>query len=257
MYIVKKTRGVKAGSAVGVGELVPKDFLVGLPFWADLARDEQTAVERETKGLAAEMANQVMSRFRTGEHLLSLQAVLQGRFRAYLGGLRFSYRTAYRYMELVKIIRKGGSSGNGGGSLGISETVVRIAAARGVDLVGHTPARPFGPYTEPIKKLGPPPKDEAGIPGWIEAVETERQALPRKGRRKAAIGPDARMIRAFREASGQWGQVGAGRRGAWAVKLVGILMAEFGLPKGSVAPEAVPEGFRAVLGRPRREVGAA
>lgn len=249
MYIVKKTRGVKAGSAVGVGELVPKDFLVGLPFWADLARDEQTAVERETKGLAAEMANQVMSRFRTGEHLLSLQAVLQGRFRAYLGSLRFSYRTAYRYMELVKMIRNGGGGG-------ISETVVRIAAARGVDLVGHTPARPFGPYTEPIKKLGPPPKDEAGIPGWIEAVETERQALPRKGRKKAAIGPDARMIRAFREASGQWGQVGAGRRGAWAVKLVGILMAEFGLPRGSVAPEAVPEGFRAVLGRPKMKEGA-
>lgn len=255
MYIVKKTKVVKAGAGSAGGELVPKDFLVGLPFWADLARDEQTAVERETKGLAAEMANQVMSRFRTGEHLLSLQAVLQGRFRAYLGGLRFSYRTAYRYMELVKMIRNGGAGGNG--SLGISETVVRIAAARGVDLVGHTPARPFGPYTEPIKKLGPPPKDEAGVPKWVEAVEAERQSLPRKGRRAVAVGPEARMIRAFREASGQWGQVGAGRRGAWAVKLVGILMAEFGLPRGSVAPEAVPEGFRAVLGRPKREVGAA
>lgn len=234
MYIVKSKQKV---------ELAQKDFFTGLPFWNGLEKDEQTVVERETLGLMEEMKGQVTSRLKMGAHLLTLRDVLKSKFRPYIiDNLNFHWRTGYRYMQLAEFFRNGG---------GVSEPVVELAAAKGVDLVGFTVARPFGPYTEAVKKLGPAPKDPAKAGVWIEAVEAERQASPRKGRRKAPAPPEARMVRAFRAAVAEYKGVGGSGKSRWAVKLVGILMAEFGLPKGSVAPEAVPEGYRAVLGRPK------
>lgn len=229
-------------------QLVTKDFFTGLPFWGDLERTEQSTVEKETRGLAAAHAGQVVSRIAIGEHLTNLQAVLDGKklFRPYLETLNFSYRTAYRYMEAYRAVKDR-----------LPEYALRLAAARGMDLVSFGPGgvvRPFGAYTEAIKKL-PPPADPQDVPEWLNKVEEARKAVPKGGtRHKRTVAPDGALKGAFRAVTSQYKRLPGGKtRNQWAVKLLGILMAEFGLPAQTVQPEAVPEGFRAVLGRPKEK----
>jgi hypothetical protein len=227
--------------------LVTSDFYSALPFWGKLERDEQSTVKKETEALAAAHAGQVAHRVEMGEHLTNLQAVLDGKnlFLAYLKSLNFSYRTAYRYIEAYKAVKAQ-----------LPDYALRLAAARGIDLVGYAGDRPFGPYTDPIKKL-PPPKEVEAVPEWLDRIEEARKAAPRP-RAKGTASPQNTLKRAFRAVSTHYNRMPSGKaRTQWAVKLLGILMAEFGLPAQTLQPEAVPEGFRAVLGRPKGKGEAA
>jgi hypothetical protein len=229
-------------------ELVTKDFFTALPFWDRLEKVEQRTVKAETEGLAEANAGQVVSRMRMGEHLQNLQLVLEGKglFVKYLETLHFSYRTAYRYIEAYKAVKDQ-----------VPETVLQLAAARGMDLVGYQADRPFGPYTEPIKLL-PPPAESEKVPDWLDAIEEKRKELPRKTRRPPHTTADVAVRRIFASAYRGFKAVPNGKAKVTAgLKLIGLLMAELGIPAQRVEPEAVPDGFRPKVGRPKRKVVAA
>lgn len=228
-------------------ELVTRDFFTALPFWDKLEKTEQRTVKAETEGLAEAHAGQVVSRMKMGEHLRNLQIVLEGKglFVKYLETLHFSYRTAYRYIEAFKAVK---------GQL--PDTTLQLAAARGMDLVGYQADRPFGPYTEPIKML-PPPSSAADVPAWLDKIEEKRKMLPRKPRRAKVAAPDISLRMAFASVYRRFKQLPGGRsRVAWSQRLIGLLMAEMGLPAQRFEPEAVPEGFRPKVGRPKRKPAA-
>lgn len=223
-------------------ELVQKDFFTSLPFWDKLERAEQSTVQKETIGLAEAHAGQVMSRMRMGEHLTNLQAVLDGKglFVRYLKSLNFSYRTAYRYMEAYKAVKDR-----------VPDSALRLAAARGMDLVGYEAGRPFGAYTEPIKLL-PPPAEESQVPQWLDAIESKRSELPRVVKHRTA-NPETALKTAYRSVTGRFKGLPNGKGRVTLIKrLIGYIMADFGLPAQTLEPEAVPEGFRAQVGRPRK-----
>lgn len=230
-------------------KLIQNDFFTDLPFWTELDAREKETVESHTRGLALAMAHQAKTRLEIGEHLTELREVLEGKrvFRRYLKTLRFGYRTALRYMQCYRVVKDK-----------MPDHVLKLAAARGMDLVGFQPDRPFGPYTEAVKRL-PVPRVEGAVPEWLDRLEVvaRRDAARRKSRQNGVDGlpPDVRLRAAYRASVGQFrrvkGAAGAAAARRWAVKLLAVLMTEFALPAQRLAPIPPPEGFRAVLGRPR------
>lgn len=223
-------------------DLVTKDFFTGLPFWERLEKHEQQTVQHETKELARALANEGMSRLETGKHLKALQEALKrtGDFVAFCNTLHFSYRTAYRRIERYEWAEEN-----------LSPRVLELAGARGMDIVGYQTDRPYGAYTEPIKQL-PPPKDPEKAPEWLDAIEAKRKELPRK-RAYRSVSPDISLRMAFAACYRRFKSVPAGKgRVAWSKRLIGLLMAEMGLPGQHFEPEAVPEGFRPKVGRPKK-----
>lgn len=224
-------------------ELVAKDFFTALPFWDKLERAEQQAVQRETRELAEAHAGQVVSRIKMGEHLTALQDTLEGKgyFVRYLNTLNFSYRTAYRYIEAYKAVKDQ-----------VPEIALRIAAARGMDLVGYQADRPFGAYTEPIKQL-PPPSEASAVPEWLDKIEAKRLELPKKARAPRAVSGETSLKHSYRSVTARFKRVAAGKgRVALLKRLIGFLMADFGIPAQNMEPEAPPEDFRAKVGRPKK-----
>lgn len=230
-------------------ELVRKDFFTELPFWQELDGQEKQTVERHTRGIHACLAEAKLTRHEIGEHLTAIQDVLKPRrqFDRYLDTLHIGKRTARRYMQCFAI-----------GSAHLPPYAMKMAAVRGMDLVGFQPARPFGPYTEAVKKL-PVPTIEAAVPEWLDELQ-RRAGMARKGLHAGRRGlpVEIRLRAAFRSAVGQFSRVkdgqGAPAARKWAVQLLTVLMFEFGLPAQKLTPEAPPEGFRAVLGRPKLKV---
>ena len=228
-------------------ELMARDFFTALPFWDKLEKTEQRTVKAETEELAQAHAGQVVSRMKMGEHLQNLQSVLEGKglFVKYLETLHFSYRTAYRYIEAYKAVK---------GQL--PDMALQLAAARGMDLVGYQADRPFGPYTEAVKAL-PAPAEAEKVPQWLDAIEEKRKALPKKSRAARSYPSETSLRMAFASVYRRFKSVPGGKgRVVWAKRLIGLLMAEMGIPAQHMEPEAVPEGFRPQVGRPKGKAGA-
>lgn len=224
-------------------DLVPDHFFASLPFWNELERAEQHGVKLETKEFLKARIGVDISRFKMAEALFNLQKLLEGKglFVKYVesDALRFSYRTAYRYIEVYKkAVNR------------LSAATLRRAAAKGMELIGYQAERPFGDYTESIKLL-PPPSDESKVDDWLDELEEKRKSLPRRAKRTVA--PEASLKIAFASVYRRFKGLPTGKtRVAWSQRLIGLLMAEMGLPAQRFEPEAVPEGFRPKVGRPKK-----
>jgi hypothetical protein len=231
-------------------DLVKKDFFTSLDFWDKLGREDQHTIERETRGLHAAQAGAMQSRIAIGEHLTNLQSVLEGKglFVKYLNSLNFTYRTAYRYIGAYKVVKEQ-----------IPDYALRLAAARGVDLVGYSEREPFGRYTESIKQL-PPPADADKVPAWLDQIEERRKKQPKGtgGHRRRSASPEALLKEAYRSVTAAFKRLPGGKgRVVWGKRLIGMLLVEFHLPANSAEPEAVPEGFKAQVGRPKKQTMSA
>jgi hypothetical protein len=227
---------------------VTKDFFTALPFWDKLEKMEQRTVKAETEGLAEAHAGQVVSRMRMGEHLQNLQMVLEGKglFVKYLETLHFSYRTAYRYIEAYKAVK---------------DQVPETSSSwrlQGVWIWSDTRRTGrSGPIRRPSRPL-PPPAEAEKVPEWLDGLEEKRKELPKRARNHKPAPAEASLRMAFASVYSRFKSLPNGKgRVAWSKRLIGLLMAEFGLPAQHFEPEAVPEGFRPKVGRPKRKVVAA
>lgn len=150
--------------------LVPTSTLAAIPGWSDLDISEHTKIEQESRALAQSLLGWGQSRLAIGEHLTNLQSILEPKkmFSKYLKLYNLRRSTAYK---CIHEFRNAKST--------LPEPVLRIAMARGFNMLGESPDKPLGVYTHVVKAL-PPPKngDPEAIHEWLNTVEAHRKKGP-------------------------------------------------------------------------------
>lgn len=233
-----------------LGDPLPIEALKLLPGWGALTKKDQTLVEEETEALSAELLNFGRSKLAIGERLAKLQAVLepQRMFRKFLGAYNFRRSTAYNHI-----------AGFNNAKALLPAPVLERAMERNMNILGHKEAEPLGMYTHTIKRLPPPnSKDPKVIDTYLDSVEKGRQK--ERHRRARTItevehDPGTMMKEAYRYVNIRVQKIpnrGRARR-SWLESLAGMLLTQVGIQSAvSIAPEAVPEDFEAIVGRPKK-----
>jgi hypothetical protein len=213
-------------------------FLRGSPFWGELSQTEQKTVKEGTEEAAAAHRRMRQSRLEVAWGLSKVYTVLgaKGHWTKYLHTLEHSQRSSYRWFNRLN-------------DLALPAPVVEGAIAQGVDLI-------HGSYAAPLKRLHPPKKlDEKAVAGYLEELQDLREKYQNKTV-ETVVEPAEAELKAWRAVVRQWTALKGTRRSQWALRLIGRLMAEMGLPAQRIEPEAVPEDFRPKpgypAGRPRK-----
>ena len=228
--------------------LVPPESLNTLKWWEKLNQQEQATVMQEGQALAKAMLDHGRSRLAIGEHLTKLQAVLEPHnlFGRFLKNFHFSVRTAYRYI-------KGYQNAQGR----LPEPVLKVAMARGVNIIGDTEFKPLGIYTDAVQKLPVPAvvnDEQARV--YLDQLEEVRKQLKPTGAMftmPEPQDPNTLLKECYRFVSLRYKRLPSNSktRAAWVRSLVGMLLSELGVSgQQTFAPQAVPEEFRALRGRP-------
>lgn len=162
-----------SGSGEVESKLLPVKVERGITMLDIAALDQRTRerVEKLEAELQAGAENVGTGVLAMGRALMRIQALLEprGLFTAYLNHLLWlSPATAYRYIFAYKQTRDK-----------LPEMVVTRAAASGMPLFGYRQDRPFGRYTEAVKKL-PPPKeeDEGKVDRWLSQLRESVKGQP-------------------------------------------------------------------------------
>jgi hypothetical protein len=232
--------------------LIPASVFEMLPYWKKLSRDEQQVVESESQQLARAQFAQGASKMEMGKHLVALRDRLEryGVFVAHLKHFRLSQRTAYRYIGAFENARKR-----------FPEGALSVALARGFDMLGETPEKPFGKYTPVLKRL-PPPKtnNPKELNEWADNVEVkykEYRAQVHAGAVEEEDGPsrspDTLLKESFRFARVRMTRLTPGRqRTKFVHDLSGMLLAELGVSgHQTIDAQVAPEEFKQGRGRPK------
>lgn len=224
-------------------DLLPVGVLSTLAGWSDLDADVQKVVETETQQLGQAFDGLVRSRLAVGEHLTRIHTILEPK------------RMFSQYCDLVRLRRSvayNALTGYANATKSLPAPVLRVATTQGVNMLGISEDRPLGRYTEAVRKLPPPhTTDTAKIVEWLDQVEVIRRKQVQK---QAQQEPDAEVLlkEAYRFVIGKIDRVPARRRRAWFERLVGMGLARIGVGQPqSFGPEAPPEEFIPVVGRPR------
>jgi hypothetical protein len=221
--------------------------LASLPGWDQLDTETQATVQQETEALGEALVNLGFSRLAVGEHLSKIQDMLQPKrmFRKFLQTYYPVPRsTVYKNISEWK-----------NASARLPEPVLRVAMARNINMLGESEEKPLGRYTEVVKR-NPPPKteDPKRISQWIDEIEVirkrrEANEIPRE--EKASVEEVAKIVYRFMNVKFAKLPRGKARRTCLNM-IVGMMLSESGVSSAqSFEPEAVPEHFRAVVGRPR------
>jgi hypothetical protein len=231
-----------------VQALVPPDAYTTLAWWDKLNDDEQHVVVDEGRMLAKAMLDHGRSRLAIGQHLTRLQGVLEPHnlFGRFLKTCHFSKRTAYRYIK-----------GFQNAQAMLSEPVLKVALAKGVNIIGDTEFKPLGVYTDAVKKL-PVPKEatEEQATTYIEQLENVRKSLKPSGEMftmPEPQDPQTLLKECYRFVSLRYKRLpqNSKTRSAWVRHLVGLILSDLGVSgQQTFAPQAVPEDFKALRGRP-------
>lgn len=252
------TPAPSAGTMVLAADSGPLQTLQNLKWWAKLTAPEQSAVIEETKGLADALIETHDGMLRVGERLTKLQGILEPHslFTRHISHFHLSKRTAYRYIARYKNVAQ------------LPEPIVRLAMARNLALGGDTEVKPYGNYTEAVRKLPPPrnPTEEQAAT-WLNQVEQVAKET-RQANLDAAPGytlpeptdPTTAMKEAYRFVANRYRQLpnNSRARSTWIKGLVGMLLTELGVSgPQQFSPTAVPEDFQVGRGRPRNPVAAA
>lgn len=232
-----------------VQALVPPEAFNTLAWWEKLNKDEQSVVLDEGQKLAKAMLDHGRSRLAIGEHLSKLQSVLEPHnvFGRFLKNFHFSKRTAYRYIK-----------GFQNAQAKLPPTVLKVAMARGVNIIGDTDFKPLGVYTDAVAKL-PVPKEptEEQATTYLTQLEDVRKQLRPTGAMFTMPEPQdpATLLKeCYRFVSLRYKRLPSNHktRASWLRSLVGMLLADLGVSgQQTFAPQAVPEDFVAQRGRPR------
>lgn len=169
----KSVSGNGSDVAIRESKLLPVKVERGITMIDIAALDQRTRervekLEAELQAGAESVGTGVLA---MGRALMRIQSLLEprGLFTAYLNHLLWlSPATAYRYIFAYKQTRDK-----------LPEMVVTKAAASGMPLFGYRQDRPFGRYTDAVKKL-PPPKeeDEAKVDRWLSALRESVKSQP-------------------------------------------------------------------------------
>lgn len=230
-----------------MSELVLNNILTNLPGWDRLDKKDQTVVERETKLLSEDLKGYGRSRLAIGERLTNIKTrIPRGMFVRFLDNVNLKRSWAYNQMTAYRNASKW-----------LPKPVVDAAMARNMQMLGITEEKPLGVYTDVVKRVPPPKTDDlTKIHNWLDSLEESRKkSLMRHSNRIEIVEDDPEVLlkQSYRFVSGRMKKLntrGRARR-AFVENLFGMLLSELGVSQGQTfEPQAVPEDFRAVVGRP-------
>lgn len=236
-------------------ELVPVNVLLTLQGWTALTAREQALVEKETKALGEALIGYGRSRLAIGEHLTRVREVLEPKqlFSKYLVAYNLKRSTAYKHITAYENASKS-----------LPEPFLRVAMARNMNMLGDSPEKPLGIYTDVTKRLPPPrTEDPRKIHEYLDTVEEARLRKKRNVRKSKVdeieYDADTLLKECYRFVDIRLQKLPArGRaRRQWMDRLVGMMLTRIGVSGShSFEAEAVPEDFIAVVGRPRKDSAA-
>lgn len=225
----------------------PTSLLKSIPGWDELDRKDQLYIEKETKSLGVALSDYGFSRLAIGEHLNNVQTRLRkGMFAKYLRAYHFKRSTAYKSIKSFQ-----------NASAHLPEAVLKMAMARNMPMLGESDDQPLGAYTDHTKRIPPPQsEDPEVISQYLDSIEAAKKRADGRSTKMTEIEEDADVLlkQTYRFISVRLNKLpsrGKARR-VWADKLFGMVLSELGVSGSqSFAPEAIPDEFIAVKGRPR------
>lgn len=236
----------------GITAIVPARTFVDLPWWHKLNATEQAKAMEEGQKLAAGLLHFGQSRMAIARALTNLHNILEPHrvFDRFLHHFHFSKRTAYRYITALE---------NAAKDRRMNQLILDTAMARGLNLMGEEPERPFGIYTETVNQNPPPnnPTPEQAV-DWLSNIDKKYKEQRSKGPREMAVeppgDPDTLAKEVVRFAALRYKQLPphSHTRGAFIRRITGMLLTMGGFSSAqSIEPEAIPDTFVAKRGRPR------
>lgn len=250
-----------SNTASEISKFVPRQAFQQFSFWEQLKEREQNKLVEEGQAFAASLMAHGASGLAMGQHLANIKALLEphkGAFRRVCQGFKFTERMAYRYIIAYNNAKER-----------LPETALHAVMARGLNIFGHTEAKPLGKYTDAFRMLGPPtnPTPEKAVEWANQLEQTRKDIVKAKNKRRAAgqapasgdapaeelikRSPEERKRRNFRNIKNDLRRVPPKKRIEWLESLFGMVMTQAGITsKRSFAPEAIPDSFLQGRGRP-------
>lgn len=236
--------------------VIPKGNLAAQKWMVKFTESDATGaaiVAKEDAELSHELEVNGRSRLAIGKHLEAIRARLEphGIFGRYLKYKNIKRTIAYRRMNEYK-----NSSAN------LPESVVTAAMARNINILGESPDRPLGVYTDAVATLPPPsnPTIEQAD-AYLTQLENVRKQMKSDVTVNFDIPPtDPRVITKaiFKFADNQLRKIDNPKtRQQVLVQVVGMLFKKYEQPAMTVTPRPIPEDFTVARGRPRETVAVA
>lgn len=241
----------------------PSSLLSTLPGWDTLTRRDQQFIEKETRAIGNSLIDYGRSRLAIGEHLTNIkERCPRGMFAKYIKTYHFKKSVAY---ENIKAYARSTSHPL------MTGPILREAMARNMQMLGADEESPLGVYTKPVAMMKVPPPtddDKVKINEWLDGVETIKIRLDGRSKRMKEIDADPeetakkcyRAIITFIRRLPSTGDNRKDKRDqiSFAENVFGMVFADLGMSSGKlIEPQAAPDEYRAVVGRPRKEEAAA
>lgn len=235
-------------------EKIPAGKLSTLEFWSELDENSQHNLQKTVSGITTELAVQWKSILRAGRLVEDLRSQTEphgafGKTLDVVWGQAFSKTTAYRFRNIYLTVRDM-----------LSENVVELAIASGIELVTGDERRPFGAYTEIVQSIPAPKKNSmAEAQRWLEDFQIKISKLPHGVRGPASRSSTytdlgCRAFKAFRSSFRQLPQDNR-VRSRFLAEHVGYAMRLAGMSNShSFEPSTPPPKWEKGRGRPRLHV---
>lgn len=245
----KRSRAIETN----VTEQITVAAFVEMPWWEKLNLLEQSTVVSEGQALAGAMLSEGQAKMEVGQHLLAVKKVLEPHnlFQKFLRRFtKYSIPTAYRYIRRYENATKS-----------LPAAVVTAAMVRGIDIAGATDAKPFGVYTNAIKKVRVPRQSvtTAQANKFLDRVEEVRRETRAEGPQLVSGDPELSKRECVRFFTLKYERLPNNRktRDKFAREVVALIMAKAGLDAQTITPIAVPEDYIVHRGRPRLTTASA
>lgn len=206
--------------------------LASMTGWGDLETNEQSAITGATTKAAKALEDVGNAKLAAGEHLSKIEAILKPKrlFTNYLIEVfHMSRATGYRYINLYTALADA-----------LPEPILKVAMLRSDDRlnIALVKSGTTAPRTTNIVKINE----------YLDSVQLTGPRLVPQTRT-----PDDVKKAMFHSASLLLKKVSGRSKAAVLNSVVGMLMTELGISNPmSFEPQAVPENFRAVRGRPKK-----
>lgn len=239
-------------------QMVPKAAIESLRFVKKMKEAEVAELLEEARELAKVRAVYGIAGLAIGAHLKKIHDITSPYrgFDKYVKSVGIAPKSAYRAIR-----------GYEAAAQFFHPTILQVAEARGLKMIGYDEKKPLGEYTEIVKHRLPPPKnpDFESAVKYVEDLKktvTERKARIRKLAHKGELvvgEPDVLLRSAYAAINRYFRRLpnNSRTRMKWVDDLTGMLMSDAGITSArSFSPSAVPEDFKPrPVGRPKVEEG--
>lgn len=217
-------------------QLVPRSAMEKMPWWNDLSPSEQRQVLLETQSLTEELDKFGLSKLAIGEHLVKLRDILEPK-KKFLSYLKhnfpeaFTRATAYRWIENYQTATNA-----------LPAPFVQVAMSQGYHVIDAKMVE---------KNPVPRTHDKAKIVAYLKKLKEEGKKSKESEER---FEPEDVKKELFNRGCILIARLpnNSRTRANAIVEVAGLWFSYFGIQnEQSVSPLDVPEGLRAVRGRPK------